>query len=379
MAFSGRHNCKRQFMHKNQLYELIFFVTSRCNSNCRHCFNRSNLNNNLADLSLEKINDLAGDLPAIDNLLLSGGEPFLRPDLAELIKIFRANNNIKTVSIPTNGLLTDSIVDECAKILAIEGLRSVSVNLSLDGLAKTHDQIRGVKGNFEKVLNTLKELKKLKEKNSKLNILINSVIVKDNYQELFNLFEYLENESAISNHFFEIMRPELKSAASDKPQDHFISKSFYSRALSLQYGKFKIDLKTKNFIKRFLHEVNFLGKMALIYNLQLSNFNNNKVWPFFCQAGKNILVMNCDGRVRPCELRDKTFSLSENFKNKKLVVNSELERELESIKKQKCYCTHFCFIDASINASLYARYFLIPFFGLLNYIKYEYFGYRPNL
>ena len=366
-------------MFENRLYELIFFVTSRCNSNCRHCFNRSNLNNNIKDLTLKEIDKLSKSLPEIENLLLSGGEPFLRSDLAELINIFKANNNIKTVSIPTNGILTDRIVEECVKILKIEGLRGLSINLSLDGLAKTHDQIRGVKGNFEKALGALKELGKLKETHARLDVLINSVVSEDNYQELFGLFKHLENEPAISNHFFEIIRPELKFTAKGQPNSLFLNKSFYGRVLSLQYNKFKINLKSKNIIKRFYHQISFLGKIGLIYQIQFYNFKNHKAWPFFCQAGKDILVLNSDGRVRPCELRGKTFSLNENFNKGKLIVDSELAREISLIKKQKCYCTHFCFIDASINDSLYARYFLIPLFGFLNYLKYEYFSHHPNL
>lgn len=366
-------------MKNSGLYELIFFVTSRCNSNCRHCFNRSNLNNNTKDLSLKEINNLSRDLPEIENLLLSGGEPFLRNDLVELINIFRVNNNIKTISIPTNGILTGKIVESCIKILEIEGLGGVSINISLDGLAKTHDQIRGVPGNFQKVLSTLKELGKLKEKNDRLSILINSVVSRDNYQELFSLFKYLENEPAISNHFFEIIRPELKLIARGRPDNSFLSRSFYSRVLSLQYSKFKINLKTENFIKRFLQEVRFLGKLALVYNLQLANFNSNRAWPFACRAGNNILVLNSDGRIRPCELRDKTFSLEENFKDKKLVADSELAGEMKLIKRQKCFCTHVCFIDASINSSWLEKYFLILFLGLKNYIKYEIIGNNPDL
>lgn len=366
-------------MKNNKLYELIFFVTSRCNSNCSHCFNRSNLNNQAKDLSLEEIGQLSKNLPEIENLLLSGGEPFLRPDLPELINIFKINNHIKTISIPTNGILTEKIMETCGRILEIKGFASVSINLSLDGLAKIHDQIRGVEGNFEKVLNTLKRLVELKGRNRKLNILINSVVSQDNYQELFRLSEYLKNEPEISNHFFEIIRPELRFATKGKPDSLFLNRSFYSRVLSFQYDKFKINLKAKNFLKRFLHKIIFLGKSALVYNLQLSNFNNDQAWPFACRAGSNILVLNSDGRVRPCELRDKIFSLEKNFKNRKLIVGSELEQEIKLIKEQKCFCTHVCFIDASINSSWLAKYFLIPFLGLRNYIKYEYFSYYPDL
>jgi len=368
-------------MNKNsdKLYELIFFVTSRCNSNCSHCFNRNNLNSNIKDLTLKEIDSLSKNLPEIENLLLSGGEPFLRGDLVELINIFRANNNIKTISIPTNGMLTEKIVKTCSMILEIKGLKGISINLSLDGLAQTHDRIRGVSGNFLKTISTLKELNKLRNSHKRLNVLINTVVSQDNYKEIFNLFDYLAEESAASNHFFEVIRPAIKLIGKNERHDFSLDKLFYKRILSIQYRLFKNQLETRNFIKKFLHEISFLGKFALIYNIQLLNFNSNKAWPFSCRAGNNILVLNSDGKIRPCELRDRTFSLKENFKNKKLIHNSELEKEIKLIKKQKCFCTHVCFIDASINKSLFAKYFLIPFLGLINYIKYEYFCYHTNI
>lgn len=364
---------------KNKLYELVFFITSRCNSSCSHCFNRNNLNSQTKDLSLEEINNLSKNLPKIDNLLLSGGEPFLRNDLPELIKIFKVNNNIKTVSIPTNGLLVDKIIEISKKILEIEGLASVNINLSIDGLAKTHDQIRGVSGNFDKIITALSELSKLRKNYDHLNILINSVITKDNYRELFDLHNYLVKKPGASNHFFEIIRPMSKFGDESRQNYFSLDKLFYNRVLSFQYGLFKSGLKSKNLIKNLLHKIFFLGKFSLIYKIQHLNFKHNQAWPFICQAGKNILVLNSHGRIRPCELRDKDFSLNENFKEKKIIDTSELSQELKLIQKQKCFCTHVCFIDASINNSLLAKYFLIPIFGFKNYIMYEYISHHTNI
>ncbi|MFA7088385.1 MAG: radical SAM protein, partial [Patescibacteria group bacterium] len=155
-------------MKNKRLHELIFFVTSRCNSRCRHCFNWRNIGK-VVDLDLIEIEKRAKRLPHFDNLLLSGGEPFLRKDLADLINIFVRNNKIKTVSIPTNGLLTASIIDILEKILLIPNINAVNINFSLDGLNDIHDNIRGIEGNFVITMESIKAVSALREKYPRLN------------------------------------------------------------------------------------------------------------------------------------------------------------------------------------------------------------------
>lgn len=367
-------------MFQNGLYQLIFFVTSRCNANCAHCFNRANLNNKSADLSLEKIGELAKALPPIKNFLLSGGEPFLRNDLAELINIFKANNDIQTVSIPTNGFFTEKIIDSMLKVLKIPGLKSVNVNISLDGLKETHDKMRGLDGNFEAALKTFCALSRLKKDHPNLNILVNSVISRENFSELLKLGKYLAKENVPFNHFFEIIRPPLINSSVAGENFFEFKKSFYDKILAWQYDYFKKSLPPKRILKNFLSKVVFLGRYSLIYGIQRANFRNKKPWPFPCQAGRNILVLNSDGRIRPCELRGKSFDLAESFRGRKLAAGSGLAEEIKAIKGgRQCFCTHVCFIDSSLNESFWAKYVLTLIFGLKNFVEYEYFNHHSNL
>lgn len=353
------------------LHQLIFFVTSRCNSACQHCFNKNNLNQ-AKELSLGEIDEISKKLPQIDNLLLSGGEPFLRPDLPELIKIFYSNSKIKTVSIPSNGLLTQEIIKQTKKICLIAGLELVNLNISLDGLSATHDKIRGVPGNYALAAETIRQLAELKKTRKQLKILVNSVITKDNFKNLFDLAKLLKKDNLINMHYFEVLR----SANLDQiiADNKWLNFSFYNKVLKLQYDYFKCGLKSSAKPRDSFRKIKFLGNQSFIYLTQYFNFKKHYHWCFACAAGKNILVMNHDGSFRLCELRGKSFSVEDINKGKQKFLDESL-----SIKKRRCSCTHVCFISSSISDNFIIRKFLFPILGVFYYIKYEYFNHNSHL
>ena len=118
---------------------LTLFVTSKCNLRCLHCFNWKSLNKK-DDLALEEIKKLSLQLEDLDSLLISGGEPFLRDDLPKIVEFFYKNNKLNTLTIPTNGFLTEKIHSQIQKILKIAEGKTVWLNFSLDGTEKMHDQ-----------------------------------------------------------------------------------------------------------------------------------------------------------------------------------------------------------------------------------------------
>src|SRR5262245_30159862 len=80
---------------------LILFINSICNLTCEHCFYWRNLNQR-DDLSFEELERLSLELGTIENLNLSGGEPFIRPDFAKVCKLFIENNGVKQIYVPTS-------------------------------------------------------------------------------------------------------------------------------------------------------------------------------------------------------------------------------------------------------------------------------------
>ena len=88
---------------------LILFINSICNQTCEHCFYWRNLNRK-DDLSLEELRALSAELGTIENLNLSGGEPFLRKEFAEICSFFIRNNGVRQIYVPTNGSFADRTI-----------------------------------------------------------------------------------------------------------------------------------------------------------------------------------------------------------------------------------------------------------------------------
>jgi radical SAM protein with 4Fe4S-binding SPASM domain len=101
-----------------------------------------------------------GFLPSsLKTVNISGGEPYLRDDLVKLLSVVRSKCRDARIIISTNGLLTEKIVDMTRQCL--DSGVEVGVNVSIDGLESTHDQIRGIEGAFKRAWRTLTALKEL--------------------------------------------------------------------------------------------------------------------------------------------------------------------------------------------------------------------------
>ena len=87
----------------------------------------------------------------------TGGEPFLRDDLSEIISLFKAAG-VRHFQVNTNGMLTDEIVNFSKELLGKN--ISFKIVISIDGLEKTHNKIRNTQGAFQKAIQTIKRIKK---------------------------------------------------------------------------------------------------------------------------------------------------------------------------------------------------------------------------
>ena len=128
----------------------VIAVTYRCNSRCETCdiWKR--------DATPELRPADFGRLPAgLRNINISGGEPFLRDDLVEIIEVLRENYPNASVVISTNGLIPDRIEKYVRK------MGRVGVRVSIDAIGTLNDKVRGVKGAFTLATETLDRLQTL--------------------------------------------------------------------------------------------------------------------------------------------------------------------------------------------------------------------------
>jgi Fe-coproporphyrin III synthase len=132
---------------------VIWNLIRRCNLTCKHCYALSADHDYAGELSTPEVFSVMDDLKAfkVPVLILSGGEPLLRPDLFEIAA--RAKAMRFYVGLSTNGTLIDEAM---ADRVANAGFDYVGI--SLDGLAATHDKFRRLAGAFDRSLAALRHL-----------------------------------------------------------------------------------------------------------------------------------------------------------------------------------------------------------------------------
>lgn len=332
---------------------VIFFVTNRCNAKCSHCFYWQNLNKK-DELSLEEIDRISSSLGKVQILLLSGGEPLLRGDLFEIISLFIKKNSTKVVSIPTNALLSRQIT-ELAERLALNFPEvTFSINPSIDNLYEKNDEIRGIKGAFERSIETLRELEKIRKKYNNIELVVNTTISNFNYRDVNEIIEFFKGFD-ITYHNFELLRGSPKEKNMTLPPLDEIRKT---HAKAIRARNFYIDRQRLG----FLEKVSVLGITKYTQSLK-ERVLDSRDFPFVCSAGKNIIVLEPNGEVKLCELLPSVGNLKEyNYDIEDLLKNEITKQQMSMIAK-KCKCTHVCFINMSI-ANDSKTIFKIPYYFL---------------
>lgn len=136
---------------------ILWEITPRCNMFCKHCLFYQNtekgIEKELSTKEMYKIIENVARDKDVNAIWLSGGEPLLRKDIVDICKKI-SEYNIKP-SISTNGIL---LTDKLIKDLYNAGV--TYIHLSIDGgTAKTHEDLRGVKGSFNLLMKAMDKLK----------------------------------------------------------------------------------------------------------------------------------------------------------------------------------------------------------------------------
>lgn len=339
----------RIFFKKGMPLQLIFFVTSQCNLRCRHCFYWRELNRpEKKELTLEEIEKIAKNSKL--NLLwlsLTGGEPFLRSDLAEIASAFCKYGKVANISIPTNAQWKEKTFEITEKMLRLCPDTYISVNVSLDGLEKTHDQIRGVKGSFSKAIETFLKMKKLK-RFSNFGLSLQTTMVAENQKNLKKLYIFARDE----------LKPDFinLNLVRGNPLDSNIKKvniKYYEALLSLM----EEDVKRGNWeYFKFPFSKIALARNFLVYRYIAKTFRM-KHYLTPCYSSNLSGVINEEGEVYPCEILEnaKIGNLKEVDYNFSKLWFSQKNNEVRKRIAQKCFCTYEC--AASVNILFNPRFY----------------------
>ena len=169
-------------------YKLTVCVTSCCDQTCLMCpaslEDRNTLNRSVIT---ELIRFAAGN--GFEELEFTGGEPLLLGAMPELIDM--ACQSIPLVQLTTNGLrLNDELIERFARY------RNLFLLLPVDGIGETYDSIRQVRGGFERFDHILQKVL-----NAGIPVVLNTVVQRRNYHELYRIYTYFSSRSILFHGF----------------------------------------------------------------------------------------------------------------------------------------------------------------------------------
>lgn len=352
-AAAFRLDARQERIYRS-LRVLTLFVTNLCNARCETCFYWMHLNDaEKTNLSVEQLRQVAATMPQFPALLVSGGEPVMRRDLADVVSVFVEQNNVQTFDMPNNGLLRKKVVAVVEELLDRHPHLTITVGHSLDGFKETHDRLRGVPNNFEKLFETLEaltELRALRESRHrrglgplpKLRLVTLTCINNQNIDEVERLADWVSANHDVDGMTFECLRgtPKDPDLAPPTPEqfDRVVRKS--------------MQVNDRILRRRFpdQHPIR-LSYLRTLYRMQRDHITKGKI-PVTCQAGAGLVVMEPDGRLKMCELLDDVADLREHGLDfRRAWFSPQAEEVRRFIAETRCSCTHCVNLGNSIDQS----------------------------
>ncbi len=324
--------------------ELVnFAVTYKCNSKCKNCNiwkkYRENPEKAEEELSLKEIKKIFNSkyLKNLKTIGFTGGETFLRKDFVELCGFFIRKYSDAHIGIPTNAVQPDLILEKLKEIFKKYSPKKFDMCVSLDGIGKTHDKIRGVSGNYKSAIKLIKGIKK---QFPLINLGVGFTISNENYKDLLKVYDFSKKEKIGFGFWF-----------------GQTSACFYDN-LEKKQKEFKWDYKKLKEIKQMvsfiIEDMKKLKKIDVFSEYYLSNmvnFQKNPARKINCYSGVHSFFLDPYGDVYPCVMLNKSFGNAKKGFDK--VWFSKQAKEIRGfIKKRKCSCWASCEISLSLSKNL---------------------------
>lgn len=291
-------------------------ITYRCNSRCKTC----NIWQKKVPVEMElnteewiKILKSLGRSPFW--ITISGGEPFLRKDLTDIIEAIMKYNKPSIINIPTNGIL--KIDKKIREILDILNGTKLVINFSIDGICEEHDEIRGVKGNWKRIIENYWNVKNINNEN--LIVGIHTVISKWNVKRFQEIAKYILENLKPDQYITEIAeeRKEMENFENSPTPDPLD----YEKAINFLIRRIEIGLKKREWKGlAAITEAFRLEYYRYVRDLYLGRVNGMKSYAGFasCQISPIGDVWECAVyATKMGNLRDYDYDFKKLWKSKK--------------------------------------------------------------
>ncbi len=313
---------------------LTFVATLNCNLRCPFCYAWKTERKD--ELTLQEVKSVFSNsiLKNLVSIGITGGEPFLRKDIVDIVEVMVQHMpNLTNIRITTNGFYSEKIIINTRKILDVVGF-PVSIKVSIDGLKSTHDKLRCV-GSFSKAMSTLDGLKKLRKDGYDLSISIGFTAVDQNVNDIWELYDEFRGEYE----FFFKPAQSLPIAPNGCPP-------------------LPISPKTRqaliSFTQWFLEE-EFKGKKSLwhssrklYYNYLLSFLKHPESRPVPCSAAHSHFKLDSNGDLYACSVSSIKLGNVRKASLDQLWFSPQSLHIRRMIRNGDCTCCTSCDLGPSI-------------------------------
>ncbi|MBI4830123.1 MAG: radical SAM protein [Candidatus Lindowbacteria bacterium] len=332
-----------KFIRRNSLFQVIYHVTRKCNSRCVSCFSWQRTEVNTPELSIEEIRRISATMPEFPWLLLSGGEPFLREDLPEIISVLFQNNNVRHITLPTNALLPERIHSMTQKICASADNATLNLVLSIDGIGPEHDRLRGCPGSFDALIKTWQLVGPLRAETPNLSVKFHTVLSNLNYTRFDEIKRFVEKLEP-DLHTFDFLRGTPADASLTLPPEEALTElADKIKAVLRQYGGYERLRKHHSLLKTVYEAV------VEDYYDQFLKIRREKRQTIPCVADRMTLVLGASGEVSLCEMLPSFASFRDFGYDFDSLWNSEASIKARSgVSAGKCYCYHPCYQTVNV-------------------------------
>lgn len=260
--------------------------------------------------------------PNVKFLNITGGEPFLREELADIVKIVKPK--AERICISTNGYYTDRVV------ALAEKNKDLGFRISLEGLPAANDELRGIKDGFDHGLRTLLQLRRMGVKDIGFGITVSDRNAKD-LLELYELAKGLNLEfatAAVHNGFY------------FHKDDNCINKKEEASACFQELIRELFKTKRpKNWFRAY-------------FNHGLINYVNGGKRLLPCEMGSDIFMMDPFGDIYPCNVLPESMGNIKDASFEK-IWNSP---RAEEVRKMARSCGKNCWMIGSVSPAMKWRF-----------------------
>lgn len=313
-------------------------VLDRCDAKCLMC----NIwkEHRRDEVSLNYFKTLPTSLRSVN---ITGGEPFMREDLPEVIRIIDERCRHPRMVISTNGFNTKKIREKMVKILALR--KKIGVRVSIDGFEGMHDKVRGIPGGFQKCMNTVSALQELGVTDLGLSFTISPVNTKD-VAKVYQLSRRLGIQFTLT-----IAQ----------------NSEFYFKTDTNEF-ELDSDEMTKQFNELIGCELKSLHPkrwFRAYYDKGVYDYGLGKRVLKNCSAGSDFFFSSARGEIYPCPVLNKKIGDAgqESFET---VWNSDKAQEVRAIAKD---CPTKCWMTCTVGPHFRQNFGSIVWWVLRNKVK----------